>query len=83
MKKSNELTERVRTWHHSWPSEFTSGNMFAGCVTIDPSESLNAWTTLSTSTWEIEVARLPALMHHALLATLKKRDGVDLVDATD
>jgi hypothetical protein len=64
--------ELLRARHRTWPNDVESHNLFAGSVTIDPSEVEQAWTILSRSTWELEIAGLPSLLHHALLATLKR-----------
>jgi hypothetical protein len=75
MEKKEEELETYRALHRSWPNELSDTCIFADCQTLDPVEVWRSWSTLSKSTWEMEVAGLPALMHLALLAALKREAG--------
>lgn len=73
MSTTNAPRQHVRALHHSWSNDlFDEENLFAPCVTIDPTSVMAAWHTLAKSTWEMEIARLPACLHHALMRSLCK-----------
>ena len=73
MKSKAVIDAVIRARHHSWPDRCSEDNLFAGSVTIDPSEILSAWETLSQGTRELEAIGYPALIHKALVETLRKR----------
>jgi hypothetical protein len=47
--------------------------IYSGCYTIEPGEVQEAWDTLSTDTFAIEIASYPALFHNAFLSEMRKR----------
>ena len=49
------------------------GNIFSDCVTIDPSESENAWKTLSQDTAALELISIPSILHKALLNIIESK----------
>ena len=59
----------------SMMDESDTENVFSGTVTLDPSETLRAWDTLSRDTWAHDVANLPRVMRAALVHALKEKAG--------
>ena len=59
-------------WGHG---ELSDENIFATAdmVTTDPSEVDDVWVHLSQSSLAWTIRNLPAIMHHALVETLKRR----------
>lgn len=65
--------EHYRAKGRDWPDEIADGGYFEGTSTIDPEEVVRAWDVLSTDTRVVELVNLPALLHRAVMAALRKR----------
>lgn len=70
----------VRAFHSSWNEDdhdpmIKPGHRYRSCVTLEPSEALAAWETLSEDTVPLEFANIPRLLHYAFRRELIKRSN--------
>jgi len=69
--KAPKTQEKTRTHVGTFDEPWDDTNVFTGCVTLDPSKIDEAWSRLNVNTWALEFKNMPAIMHFALVHTLK------------
>jgi len=69
----SDIDDKLHTRNRRAPTDLDEDNIFSGCFTIDPSETMDAWIRLNANTWAMEFNELPLVIHHALIRTLRER----------